>query len=61
MDSFESFITELLIKALHKTSPQMSPDDDAKVTKSVQDFVTTTMDLTAVYFALRAAKKPAGK
>ncbi len=60
MDSIENFITELLIKTLHKTAPQMSPDDDAKVTKAVQDFVITAMDLTAVYFALRAAKK-AGK
>jgi hypothetical protein len=56
MDSIENFVSELLIKALHKTAPQMSADDDAKVTKSVQDFVITAMDLTAVYFVLRAAK-----
>ena len=60
MDSIESFVSDLLIKVLHKTAPQMSADDDAKVTKTVQDFVTAGMDLTAVYFALRAAKA-AGK
>jgi hypothetical protein len=56
MNSIESFFTKLIVKALHKSSPGMTAEDDAKVTKAVSDFVTTSMDLAAVYFALRAAK-----
>jgi hypothetical protein len=57
MDAIESFITSAIIKALHKSTPTLTADDDAKVTKAVADFVTTTMDLIAVYFAIRNAKK----
>jgi hypothetical protein len=57
MDAIESFITSAIIKALHKSTPTLTADDDAKVTKAVADFVTTTMDLVAVYFAIRNAKK----
>jgi len=57
MDKVESFIADLIIKALHKTAPGMSPDDDAKVTQSVADFVTAGMDLVAIYFAVRNARK----
>jgi hypothetical protein len=56
MDSLEQLITAYLIKAAHKSAPALTADDDAKVTKAVQDFVTTAMDLAAVFFALRAAK-----
>jgi hypothetical protein len=56
MDSIENFVSELLVKVLHKSAPGMSIEDDAKVTKAVQDFVITAMDLSAVYFALRNAK-----
>ena len=57
MDSIESFITDLIIKALHKSAPKLTADDDAKVTKTVTDFVTAGMDVVAVYFAIRNAKK----
>ena len=57
MDRIESFITSFILKALHKTAPGLTADDDARVTKAVGDFVTTTMDLVAVYFAIRNAKK----
>jgi hypothetical protein len=57
MNSIESFFTKLIVQALHKSSPGLTAEDDAKVTKAVSDFVTTAMDLAAVYFALRAAKK----
>jgi hypothetical protein len=57
MDAIESFITSTIIKALHKSTPTLTADDDAKVTKAVADFVTTTMDLIAVFFAIRNAKK----
>ncbi len=56
MDVIEQYVTDLINKALHKQVPALSADDDAKVTKAVQDFVTVSMDLAAVYFALRAAK-----
>src|SRR5258708_4083712 len=56
MDSVESFLSQLLIKILHKSAPALSPEDDAKVTKAVQDFITTTMDLTAIYFALKKSQ-----
>ncbi len=41
----------------------MTAADDAAVTQTVQDFVTTGMDLASVYFVLRNAKvaKPAPK
>ena len=57
MDSIESFVAELILKAVHKSAPTLTPADDAKVTKTVADFVTTGMDLVAVYFAIRNAKK----
>jgi hypothetical protein len=57
MDSIESFVAELIIKALHKSAPTLTPEDDAKVTKTVADFVTAGMDLVAIYFAVRNAKK----
>jgi hypothetical protein len=57
MDTVETYIANLLIKALHKSAPALTPADDAKVTKIVSDFVTTGMDLVAVYFAIRNAKK----
>ncbi len=56
MDVIEQYVTDAILKALHKQAPALSAADDAKVTKAVQDFVTTGMDLAAVYFALRAAK-----
>ena len=59
MDVIEQYITDLITKALHKEAPALSAADDAKVSKAVQDFVTTGMDLAAVYFALRAAKTAA--
>jgi hypothetical protein len=57
MDSLESFVADLILKAVHKSAPTLTPADDAKVTKTVADFVTTGMDLIAVYFAIRNAKK----
>jgi hypothetical protein len=57
MDMIESFIANAIIKALHKSAPGLTPDDDAKVTKAVTDFVTTSMDMVAIYFAVRNAKK----
>jgi hypothetical protein len=57
MDAIESFVAELILKALHKSVPAMSADDDAKVSKTVADFVTAGMDLVAIYFAIRNAKK----
>jgi hypothetical protein len=57
MDTVETYIANLLIKALHKSAPALTPADDAKVTKIVSDFVNTGMDLVAVYFAIRNAKK----
>jgi len=59
MDAIEQYVTTLITAALHKQAPALSAADDAKVSKAVQDFVTTGMDLTAVYFALRAAKTAA--
>jgi len=56
MDAIEQYVTTVITAALHKQAPALSAADDAKVTKAVQDFVTTGMDLAAVYFALRAAK-----
>ena len=56
MDALEQYVADLITKALHKQVPAMSPADDAKVAKAVEDFVSTAMDLTAIYFALRAAK-----
>ncbi len=61
MDAIESFFADLIIKALHKSAPALTAADDAKITKAVNDFVTTGMDLTAVYFALRNAKANAPK
>jgi hypothetical protein len=57
MDHIETFIADLILKALHKTAPGMSPEDDTKVTQSVADFVTAGMDLAAIYFAVRNARK----
>ena len=57
MDNVESFITGLILKSLHKSAPALTPADDAKVTKTVADFVTAGMDLVAVYFAIRNARK----
>jgi hypothetical protein len=57
MDQIETFVASVIIKALHKSSPLMTADDDAKVTKTVTDFVSAGMDLVAVYFAARNAKK----
>jgi hypothetical protein len=56
MNAIEQYVTDVILKALHKQAPALSAADDAKVTKAVTDFVTTGMDLAAVYFALRAAK-----
>jgi hypothetical protein len=61
MDSIETFFSDLIIKALHKSAPTLSADDDAKVTKAVQDFVTTGMDVAAVYFAIRNTKTTSAK
>jgi hypothetical protein len=57
MDQIETFISALILKALHQASPTMSADDDAKVSQTVTAFVTTGMDLVAAYFAARNAKK----
>ena len=56
MDAFESFLSEFVLKALTKSFPNLSADDQAKVTQATSDFVTTGMDLAAVYLALRASK-----
>ena len=56
MDTIESFIADLILKAIHKAVPNLQPADDEKVKKVVADFVTTGMDVAAVYFALRAAR-----
>ncbi len=56
MDSIETFLSDLIVKALKKSAPNLTADDTAKVTKAVQDFVTTGMDVAAVYFAIRNAK-----
>ncbi len=61
MDAIELFFADLIIKALHKSAPNLSPDDDAKITRAVQDFIATGMDLAAVYFALRNAKSGVAK
>jgi hypothetical protein len=57
MDSIETFVTNLILKALHRAAPNLSPDDDAKITKAVQEFVTTAVDLAAVCIAVRKARK----
>jgi hypothetical protein len=57
MDQIEPFIASLLIKALHKSAPGLTAEDDAKVTKAVTDFVASAMDVVAIYFAIRNAKK----
>ncbi len=57
MDTVETYIANLILKALHKSAPALTPADDAKVNKTVADFVTAGMDLVAVYFAIRNAKK----
>jgi len=57
MDAIESYIAALIISALHKSAPTLTPDEDAKVTKTVADFVTAGMDVVAIYFAVRNAKK----
>jgi hypothetical protein len=57
MDMIETYIANAIIKALHSSHPTLTADDDAKVTKAVTDFVTTTMDLVGVYFTVRNAKK----
>ncbi len=56
MDAIEQYVAAVITKALHAQAPALSAADDAKVNKAVTDFVTTGMDLAAVYFALRAAK-----
>jgi hypothetical protein len=56
MDTIENFISDLILKAVHKAVPNLAPADDEKVKKVVQDFVVTGMDLAAVFFALRTAK-----
>ena len=62
MDAIEQYVAAVLTKALHAQAPALSAADDAKINKAVVDFVTTGMDLAAVYFALRAAKAtPAAK
>ena len=55
MDSIETFIASLIVKAVQKSVPTLSADDIAKVNKAVADFTTTAMDLAAVYFVLRNA------
>jgi hypothetical protein len=57
MDTVETYVANLILKALHKSAPALTPADDAKVTRTVADFVTAGMDLVAVYFAIRNAKK----
>ena len=57
MDAFESFLADFVIKLIHKSAPNLSADDDLKIRRTVQDFVTAAMDLSAVYFAIRRAKK----
>jgi hypothetical protein len=57
MDHIEAFIAELILKTLHKSSPMMSPADDAKVTKTVADFVTAGLDLVSIYFVIRNSRK----
>jgi hypothetical protein len=56
MDSIETFISQFVLSALAKSFPSLSSDDQGKVTKAVTDFVSTAMDLAAVYLALRASK-----
>ena len=56
MDAIEQYVATVITKALHSQAPALSTADDAKINKAVTDFVTTGMDLAAVYFALRAAK-----
>jgi hypothetical protein len=57
MDAIETLIANLIIKALHKSAPKLTTDDDAKINKAVTDFVTAGMDVVAIYFAIRNAKK----
>jgi hypothetical protein len=59
MDSIETFVSQFVLSALAKGFPNLSTDDQAKVAKAVQDFVSTAMDLAAVYLALRASKSTA--
>ena len=56
MDAIEHYVADLIIKALHKQAPALTPADDAKVAKAVHDVGLVVMDFTAVYFALRSAK-----
>ncbi len=56
MDSIETFLSDFALKMLLKSFPTLSSDDQAKVQKTIADFVTTAMDLAGVYFALRSAK-----
>lgn len=61
MDAIETFLSQFVLGALTKSFPNLSSDDQAKVTKGVNDFVTTAMDLATVYLALRASKTSATK
>jgi hypothetical protein len=56
MDSVESFLSSFILKTLLHSYPNLSPDDQAKIQKTVADLVTSAMDVTAIYFLLRNAK-----
>ncbi len=57
MNQIEPYIAQLIISVLHKSAPAMTVDDDAKVTKTVTDFVAAALDLVGIYFTLRNARK----
>ena len=59
MDAIESFLSDFIVRTLHKSVPTLTPDDDAKVQKAISDLVSTAMDLAGVYFAIRNARAAA--
>ncbi len=58
MDIIEQHVADQISKALKSKAPALSAFDNAKIDKAAANFVTTAMDLAAVYFALRAARDP---
>jgi hypothetical protein len=57
MDTLEKFLSDFIVKMVHKAVPTATAADDAQVAKAVADLATAVMDLVTVYFALRNAGK----
>lgn len=55
MDTIEKFLSDFVIKMVHKAVPTATAADDAQISKAVTDLTAAVMDLVTVYFALRNA------